>query len=221
MARTTQPDKIRERALELGVYLPLGAYAKAREEFADLSAPRLRKVLDELIQRGEARMEPVEKAIKTRTKKAEKRFKDVRKSATSRAKSTAKRTTKRAEAAADAIAPKLPRVAAPKKASELPIKGYAGLTANEIVSQLKGLTQTELAKVYKYEKAHANRQTILDAIESKFIDLPIPTYDALTVDEIVSRLDKANEDELKLIRRYEAETKDRTTIIERIDSLLS
>ncbi|MEA2433971.1 MAG: hypothetical protein QOG54_1428 [Actinomycetota bacterium] len=221
MARTNQVENIRERAVELGVYLPLGAYAKVREEMSDLSAPRVRKVFEDLIQRGESRVDTVERIIRRRGKGTERKAKDAARSAVSRAKSTAKKTTKRAEAAADAIAPKLPRVAAPKKASELPIKGYAGLTANEITSELKGLTQTELAKVYKFEKAHDDRQTILDAIESKLTALPIPTYDALTVDEIIGRLDKLDGSELKTLRRYEAETKDRTTVIEKIDSLLS
>ena len=92
--------------------------------------------------------------------------------------------------------------------------------ASEITSELRGLTQTELAKVYKFEKAHENRRTVLDSIESKFVDLPIPTYDALTVDEINSRLEKLEASELRTVRRYEADTKERSTIIERIDSLL-
>jgi hypothetical protein len=221
MARTTQTDTIRERALELGVYLPLGAYSKVREEIADLSTPRVRKAFEDLIQRGETRVENVERIIRRRGKGTERKAKDAARTAVSRAKSTAKKTTKRAEAAADAVAPKMPRVAAPKKASELPIKSYASLTASEIVSELRGLTQTELAKVFKFERAHEDRQTILDAIESKFVDLPISTYDALTVDEITTRLEKLDASELKTVRRYEAETKDRTTIIEKIDTLLS
>ena len=47
MARTSQ-ETLKERALELGVYLPLGAYARVRDGIADLNAPRARKVLDDL-----------------------------------------------------------------------------------------------------------------------------------------------------------------------------
>ena len=207
---------IRDRALELGVYLPLGAYSKVRDELSDLNGRRIRKAFDGLIERGEDRMQPVERMVRRRTRQAEDRIEDVQREVTK----TARKTTKRATAAADAVAPKLPRVAAPKKASDLAIKSYASLTASEIVADLAGLTQTELAKVYKWERAHENRRTILDAIEAKFVELPIPTYDALTVEEINDRLDKLEVNELKTIRRYEADSKNRVTILDKIDSLI-
>jgi hypothetical protein len=207
---------IREKAVELGVYLPLGAYSKVRDELSDLNAKRIRKTFDGLIERGQDRMEPVERIVRRRTRQAERKAGEVSREVTK----TARKTTKRAGAAANSVAPKLPRVAAPKKASELPIKSYASLTASEIVAELPGLTQTELAKVYKFEKSHENRSTILDSIEGKFIELPIPTYDALTVDEIIGRLDKLETSELKTVRRYEADTKNRSSVTEKIDSLI-
>lgn len=221
MASTTQTiERVRDRALEIGVYLPLGAYSVVRDEIADLDVKvdgaRMRKVYDGLIDRGQSRIETIEKTFRTRTggirRQARETAKDVRK--------TTAKTTKRATAVASQVAPKLPRVAAPRSAGELPISGYNSLTASEIVSKLKGLTQTELAKVYKFEKAHDDRNTILDAIDSKLIVLPIPTYDALTVDDINGRLEKLSQDDLKTIKRYESETKNRVSVIERVDSLL-
>ena len=220
ISRMESLGALRERAMELGVYLPLGLYSKVRDEISDLNARQIRKAFDDLIERGEDRMEPVERLVRRRARQAENKVADVQRDAMQTARKTARKTTKRAEAGADSIAPKLPRVAAPKKASELPIKSYASLTAAEITSELAGLTQTELAKVYKFERAHENRRTILDAIEAKFVELPIPTYDALTVDEILGRLDNLETQELKTLRRYEAETKNRVTIIEKIDSLV-
>lgn len=207
---------IREKAVELGIYLPLGAYSKVRDELSDLNATRIRKTFDGLIERGQDRMEPVERLVRRRTRQAERKVDEIQDDVAK----TARKTGKRATAAANTVAPKLPRVATPKRASDLPIKSYASLTASEIVSELPGLTQTELAKVYKFEKAHENRSTVLDAIEGKFVELPIPTYDALTVDEINGRLDKLETSELKTVRRYEADTKNRSTIIEKIDSLI-
>lgn len=207
---------IREKALEVGVYLPLGLYSKVRDEISDLDTRQIRKTFEGLIERGEDRMEPVERLVRRRTRQAETKAGEVQRDVTR----TTRKTTKRARAAAGTVAPKLPRVAAPKKASELPIKGYASLTAGEITSQLQGLTQTELAKVYKFERAHENRSTILEAIEPKFVGLPIATYDALTVEEIVDRLENLETDELKTIRRYENDTKKRVTIVEKIDSLI-
>ncbi len=161
--------RVRDRAMELGVYLPLGAYAAVRDEISELDSKRVRKLYTQLIDRGQTRLEPVERAVRRRSRK----LGEAANEATKTASKTVRKTTKRAGAAATEIAPKLPRVAAPRKASELPITGYTALTASEITAELKGLTQTELAKVYKWEKANENRSTILESIESKFVDLPI------------------------------------------------
>lgn len=216
-SRTDTIERVRERALELGVYLPLGAYSAVRDQVVDIDAKRVRKVYEGLIDRGQNRLGDAQKILKTRTRGIRRQAKET----AGDVQSTTRKATKRASTAADNIAPKLPRVAVPKTASELPIQSYNSLTANEIVSRLKGLTQTELAKVYKYESANEGRQTILDAIDSKLIALPITTYDALTVDEIKTRLERLDESDLKAIKRYESETKARATVLDKIDSLLA
>lgn len=217
MARTNRaPERIRERAVELAVYLPLGAYTALRDQVTGFDPKSVRKTLDRLVDRGQDRVEPLERALRRRGRKLERRAGE----AASDVRSTARKTSKKAGAATQAIAPKLPRVAAPKNASELAIASYNSLTASEIVASLKGLTQTELAKVYKYESSKEARSTILDAVSGKLVELPIPTYDALTVDEVVSRLDGLSQSELKKLRRYESETKQRQTILDRIESLV-
>jgi hypothetical protein len=212
-------SEVRSRAVEIGVYLPLGAYSRVRDQITDLNRRRIKKTFEDLIDRGQDRLQPIEKVVRSRTG-------DVRKSATSAARSaqksagkTVSKTTKRATGAAAAVAPKLPRVSVPKTASDLPIESYNSLTASEIVTRLSGLTQTDLAKVYKYERANEGRSTILETIESRVIALPIPNYDGLTVEELDNRLERLSRDDLKKIRRYEADTKSRSTVIEKIDSL--
>lgn len=213
---TDTVERVRSRAMELGVYLPLGAYATVRDQITDLNGRRVRRVYSDLVDRGQDRLQPVERVVRRRAQQVEERAGEV----AGEVRKTARKTTARAGAAADTIAPKMPRVAAPKKASELPIKGYADLTAAEIVAATKGLTQTELARVYKFERANENRSTVLEAVESRFVELPIPTYDALNVGEIVERLDGLTAEELKVVRRYEADTKGRTTVLDKIDALV-
>lgn len=217
MPRVTETvERVRSRAMELGVYLPLGAFATVRDQITDLDARRVRKAYSDLVDRGQDRLQPVERVVRRRTQEVEDRAQEV----AGDARKTARKTSARAGAAADAVAPKLPRVAAPKKASELPIKGYEDLTAAEIVAATKGLTQTELARVYKFERANENRRTVLDGVESRFVELPIPTYDALNVGEIVERLDGLSPEELKVVRRYEADTKARSTVLDKVDALV-
>jgi polyhydroxyalkanoate synthesis regulator phasin len=49
--------------------------------------------------------------------------------------------------------------------SSFPIIGYDDLTAAQINSRLKGLSSTELRRVREYERRHANRKSVLDAVE--------------------------------------------------------
>ena len=216
-SRSQTIERVRERAVELGVYLPLGAYSAVRDEIVDLDSKRVRKLYDGLVDRGQNRIDDAQKVLKTRTRGIRRQAKDTADDVAT----TTRKATKKASTAANNIAPKLPRVAVPKTASELPIQSYNSLTASEITSRLKGLTQTELAKVYKFENAHEARATILEAIDSKLIALPITTYDALTVDEINTRLERLSADDLKVIRRYENDTKARAGVLDKIDSLLA
>jgi hypothetical protein len=46
-----------------------------------------------------------------------------------------------------------------------PILGYDDLTAAQVNARLKGLSPTELRRVRDYERRHANRKSVLEAIE--------------------------------------------------------
>jgi hypothetical protein len=50
---------------------------------------------------------------------------------------------------------------------EFPITGYDDLTAAEVAAELDGMSEAELRKVHDYEKANANRKTVLGAIERR------------------------------------------------------
>lgn len=215
---TEKIDDVRSRAVELGVYLPLGAYSRVRDELADvtISRTRIRKLFEDLIDRGQDRLQPLERVVRRGGNDAQ----DAAQKAAGQAQRVVRKTSKRASAASANVAPKLPRVAVPKNASELPIQGYDSLTAADIVSRLQGLTQTDLARVYKYEQTNEGRSTILESIDSRLVDLPISTYDALTADEIISRIEGLSKPELRTLRRYEADTKARSTLLEKFDSLL-
>ena len=231
-------DKFVSKAVDATVYLPLGIYDRTREQLADVDAKDLRKTFEGLIgdfiDRGQDRVQPLERRLKREGRKAEAELSDAVGEAqrtTRTVKKAAKDTTKRAQKTTQQTARKTAErtsaakpqsgVAAPRIASELPIESYGSLTADEIVSRLSGLTQTDLSKVYKFEKAHENRATVVNAVEGRFVTLPIASYDALTVDEIVDRLENLDESELKAIKGYESATKERSTVLEKIDSLLS
>ena len=50
---------------------------------------------------------------------------------------------------------------------DFPITGYDDLTAAEVVAELDGMSDADLRKVREYERANANRKTVLTAVERK------------------------------------------------------
>jgi polyhydroxyalkanoate synthesis regulator phasin len=50
---------------------------------------------------------------------------------------------------------------------EFPITGYDDLTAAEVVAELDGMSDADLRKVRQYERANANRKTVLGAVDRK------------------------------------------------------
>lgn len=111
----------------------------------------------------------------------------------------------------------VPGVVTPEK-DDLPIAGYTSLSAAEIPDRLAGLTQTDLAALFAYEKAHDSRTDVLEVIEGRMVDLPLPTYDSLQMEAILLDIETLSAEELKVIRDYEAATKNRLPILEKIDS---
>jgi hypothetical protein len=55
---------------------------------------------------------------------------------------------------------------------EFPIAGYDDLTAAEVAAELDGMSDADLRRVGEYEKANANRKTVLGAVERKLGQLP-------------------------------------------------
>jgi polyhydroxyalkanoate synthesis regulator phasin len=51
--------------------------------------------------------------------------------------------------------------------SELPITDYDDLTAAQVAGALDGMSVADLRRLREYEKANANRKTVLAAIERK------------------------------------------------------
>jgi ferritin-like metal-binding protein YciE len=97
--------------------------------------------------------------------------------------------------------------------ADLAISGYDGLTADEIIGKLVGLSQIDLAKVDSYERRHQNRTTILSRITALRGDEPWPGYDELTVAEIQSLLSESDHDRVEQVRAYERSHKNRAGVL--------
>lgn len=200
----------RRTAVELGVYLPLGAALAARDLV--LSRDRLADLYEELVGRGREGLGSVVHRPRQQLERVKVELGDIAREA--REETGEALEDGRVETAASASG----RIA-PPTADQLPIEGYEELTAQQIVARVPRLTQGELDRVRAYERENRNRATILQAIEPRMGELPIQGYDHMTAAEIVRRLGDLSKAELQLVRDYEARTKSRSTIQERIDSL--
>ena len=119
------------------------------------------------------------------------------------------------------VAAKAPGGVTPAEARDLPITGYTQLSVPKIQERLTGLTQTELAALYRFEKANKARSGLLKQIDKRMVQLPLPLYDSLTLPAILDDLNGLTKPELKVIRDYEARTANRLPILERVDELLA
>jgi hypothetical protein len=200
----------RRTAVELGVYLPLGAALAARDLV--LSRDRLADLYEELVGRGRDGLGSVIQRPRHQLERVKVELGDNAREARDETREALE--DDRIETTGSASG----RIA-PPTAEQLPIEEYEELTAQQIVARVTRLTQDELERIRAYERENRNRATILQAIEPRMGELPIQGYDGMTAAEVVRRLGDLSKAELRLVRDYEARTKSRSTILERIDSL--
>lgn len=196
-------NRLKTSAVRIGIYLPVGAVARLQAELSGLNRARVERLIDDLMDRGSRRLGGSDAAFRPPTSGS---------SPPGNKRSAPSTVPNRAFDSA--------RVTIPDDPRGLPIKSYDSLGVDEIGDRLDGLTQTDLARLYGYERAHQDRSTVVDAIEARILDLPIPAYDALTASEILQRLDGLDAEELELLQTYESATKRRSTVISKIESLL-
>jgi ferritin-like metal-binding protein YciE/uncharacterized protein (DUF433 family) len=97
---------------------------------------------------------------------------------------------------------------------DLAIPRYDGLTAEEVISKLPGLSQVDLAKVDAYERKNQSRSTILSRITSLRGDEPWAGYDELTATEVQAVLAaESDEERVKSVRAYEQAHKNRAGVL--------
>jgi ferritin-like metal-binding protein YciE len=96
---------------------------------------------------------------------------------------------------------------------DLAIARYDKLTADEVVGKLNELSQIDLAKVDSYERKNQNRSTVLDKVTSLRGNEPWPGYDELSVAEVESALNAADDELAKEVRSYERAHKNRAGVL--------
>lgn len=112
----------------------------------------------------------------------------------------------------------IPALAGKDPRATFPIDGYDDLNAGQIVARLSDLSQTDLATVLAYERAHRNRRAVVEKADQLTSTPPWPGYDDDTAEAIVSRLDG---EKAGAVRDYESRHRRRVTVLEAAQRELS
>jgi hypothetical protein len=97
-----------------------------------------------------------------------------------------------------------------------PVSGYDGLKTKEVVASLSSHSQVELAEIEGYERAHENRRVVFDKLRWLRQDEPLPGYDALSSEQVVAALKKADLATIKRVRGYERKFAARRVVLDEV-----
>ncbi|MFI6935405.1 hypothetical protein [Streptomyces sp. NPDC050287] len=86
---------------------------------------------------------------------------------------------------------------------ELPIARFSQLSVDEIKQQLRTLSQSDLTVIEGYERTHANRPGVLDAIEQLRGSEPWDGYDTMNPDKILAQLQNVPSTVARQVLEYE------------------
>ncbi|MEV1076869.1 hypothetical protein AB0I98_01170 [Streptomyces sp. NPDC050211] len=100
-----------------------------------------------------------------------------------------------------------------KREEDLPITGFSQLSTDQIRQRLRTLSQADLTVIEVYEREHAYRKGVLEAIEQLREAEPWARYDAMDPSEITARLQNAPSGEARQVREYEQRHRQRQEII--------
>lgn len=96
---------------------------------------------------------------------------------------------------------------------DLPIAGYGRLGLDDIKKRLRPLSQSDLTVIEGYERAHANRDAVLDAIEQLRGSEPWPGYDSMDPSQIMAQLQNVSLAVARQVAEYEQRHRRREPVI--------
>ena len=104
----------------------------------------------------------------------------------------------------------------PVAGGRLPFAGYDRLDDRKVIDALSDHSQIELEAVEAYERSHKSREPVLDKLRYMRGPEPLPGYDALSVEEIVSALEGADPATIQKVRGYERKFANRPAVLEAV-----
>jgi hypothetical protein len=104
--------------------------------------------------------------------------------------------------------------APPVAAGDEPIPGYDKLSVHDLMLEFHHHTQAELDACEEYERSHQNRTAVLNKLRYMHTRQPWQGYDEMDEDEILARLENAEDTTIKQVRDYEHKFGNRPRVVE-------
>ena len=104
----------------------------------------------------------------------------------------------------------------PVAEAPVPFAGYDRLDGKQVVAGLSDHSQIELEAVETYERSHQDRHRVLAKLRWMRGSEPLPGYDALSVEEILTALAEADATTIKKVRGYERKFANRPDVLEEV-----
>jgi hypothetical protein len=100
--------------------------------------------------------------------------------------------------------------------SQPPIPGYDRFNDRDLMAELSKHSQAELAAVETYEHSHKDRPVVFNKLRYLRGQQPLEDYDALSVQEILARLEGADMAMLQSVRVYERKFQHRPDVLDEV-----
>jgi hypothetical protein len=100
--------------------------------------------------------------------------------------------------------------------ADLAIADYDSLDAKELTAVLAPRSQVELTAIEDHERANQARASVLDKLRYLREQEPVPGYDALSTEQVLTQLETADLPTAKDVREYERRHQDRRQILDAI-----
>ncbi|MEV5440728.1 hypothetical protein AB0K80_32700 [Streptomyces sp. NPDC052682] len=100
-----------------------------------------------------------------------------------------------------------------RREEDLPVPGFSQLSTEQIERRLPTLSQLDLTVIEGYERAHARRKKVLDAIQRLRSAEPWTGYDAMGPAEITAGLEDAPSGVARQVLEYERRHRQRPEVV--------
>ena len=97
-----------------------------------------------------------------------------------------------------------------------PFKGYDKVEISKLNVSLHKYSQAQLAAIEEYERAHQDREEVINKLRYMRTREPLENYDEMSPDQVIAALEGADVTTIKNIRDYERKFANRKEVVDAV-----